>query len=127
MPNHVHTLIQPINDWPLAKIVESWKKFTAMRICAFRKETISGNASLLSGDETKHVWHREYWDRFIRNEDHFRQTVEYIHFNPVKAKLVEKAEDWMWGSASVMGKYANREIGVPEGCVLETGDSKENL
>ncbi len=70
----------------------SWKKFTGMRICAFRKETISGNASLLSGDETKHVWHRDYWDRFIRDEDHFRQTIEYIHLNPVKAKLVEKAE-----------------------------------
>ena len=29
MPNHVHVLFQPLNGWTVAKIVASWKKFTA--------------------------------------------------------------------------------------------------
>jgi REP element-mobilizing transposase RayT len=32
MPNHVHVLFQPISGWTIAKIVASWKKFTARQI-----------------------------------------------------------------------------------------------
>ncbi len=45
------------------------------------------------------IWHREYWDRFMRNEAHFTQAVAYIHQNPVKAGLVVNAADWQWSSA----------------------------
>ena len=41
MPNHVHVLFQPVNGWTVAKIVASWKKFTA--------RNISGNANLPIG------------------------------------------------------------------------------
>lgn len=42
---------------------------------------------------------REYWDRFIRDGNHFRKVVDYIHENPVKAKLCACANDWRWSSA----------------------------
>ncbi|MCX5969976.1 MAG: transposase, partial [Coprothermobacterota bacterium] len=45
------------------------------------------------------VWHREYWDRFIRDERHFVAARDYIVMNPVKAGLVTKPEDWPWCSA----------------------------
>ena len=32
MPNHVHALFQPLDGWEAAKIVASWKKFTARKI-----------------------------------------------------------------------------------------------
>ena len=107
MPNHVHALFQPVNGWTVAKIVASWKKFTARRICDMK------NANREIG-VPRSVWHREYWDRYIRNERHFQQAVEYIHLNPVRAGLVERAESWRWSSACC-GSYdnANREIGVP--------------
>lgn len=45
------------------------------------------------------VWQREYYDRFIRDENHYEKVVEYIRENPVKAGLVEHAEDWKFSSA----------------------------
>jgi REP element-mobilizing transposase RayT len=65
----------------------------------------SGDPRAESGDPrglpvTVPVWHREYWDRFIRNDRHFQQAVEYIRQNPVKAALVRQAEDWRWCSAA---------------------------
>ena len=83
MPNHVHALLQPLNDWTVAKIVSSWKKFTARRIAV----------------DALPIWHREYWDRYIRNQNHFAKAIDYIHSNPVKAGLVNKAENWPWSSA----------------------------
>jgi REP element-mobilizing transposase RayT len=91
MPNHVHALFQPLQDWTVAKLVASWKKFTARKICDLRRESgeVSGGP----------IWHREYWDRYIRDQTHFDKTVEYIHMNPVKAGLVATAQDWRWSSA----------------------------
>ena len=121
MPNHVHVLFQPINKWTVAKIVASWKKFTARKICEIRRE---------SGEELGDpVWHREYWDRYIRDEGHLLQAIEYIHMNPVKAGLVATPESWHWSSAypgnanlpiGVVKKTANpknaiQENGVPSG------------
>ncbi len=106
MPNHIHVLFQPVNGWSVAKIVASWKKFTARRICDYLREA---NQEIGAPG----IWHREYWDRAIRNDRHFQQTREYIHLNPVKAGLVASEEDWPWSSASkVIGK-ASQETGAP--------------
>ena len=86
MPSHVHVLIQPLNDHTLSRILFSWKSFTAKRI----------NALLgLSG----RVWHREWYDRFIRDAQHYDNTWRYIERNPVAAGLAATAEDWPWSSA----------------------------
>jgi len=91
MPNHVHALFHPTRGWTVAKIVASWKKFTARKICEHRR---NGGAK-----SSAPVWHREYWDRYIRDQAHLDQALEYIHLNPVKAGLVAAPEDWPWSSA----------------------------
>jgi REP element-mobilizing transposase RayT len=100
MPNHVHVLFQSLNGWTMAKIVASWKKFTARKICDYRRATGHANFPIGNGDpgDPNPVWHREYWDRYMRDERHFQRAVEYIHQNPVKAGLVGKAEAWPWSS-----------------------------
>jgi REP element-mobilizing transposase RayT len=104
MPNHVHVLFEPAAGWKLAAIVASWKKFTARKICDGRKDGIS--------ESEDPVWHREYWDRYIRDRKHFEETVKYIHMNPVKAGLVDRAENWKWSSA--YPGNANLPIGAPK-------------
>lgn len=95
MPNHVHVLFQPLNGWTVAKIVASWKKFTARKI---RDDQRPGTPISRLAPSSP-VWHREYWDRYIRNETHLAQAIEYIHLNPVKAGLANKPEHWRWSSA----------------------------
>jgi len=91
MPNHVHVLFEPIHGWTVAKIVASWKKFTARQICDHQRS--------LRETPSDPVWHREYWDRFIRDQTHLLQAIDYIHQNPVKAGLVAAAHAWPWSSA----------------------------
>ena len=43
------------------------------------------------------VWFR-YSDRGIRSEAHYYTTLNYIHYNPVKHKLVASPYDWPWSS-----------------------------
>jgi putative DNA methylase len=86
MPNHVHGLIETTDMWPLASILHSWKSYTAHRANEIIRR---------SGD----FWFREYFDRFIRDEDHFRSAITYIERNPVKAGLTRVPEEWRWSSA----------------------------
>jgi putative transposase len=127
MPNHVHVLFQPLGGWKMAKIVASWKSFTGRRIAAHldqsswdRRDRWDRRAPARPSpadrrDRDRRVWQREYWDRFIRNERHFMAAVAYIHNNPVKAGLVERAEDWPWSSAGQEGEDARQEPGGPTG------------
>ena len=115
MPNHVHVLFESLAGWTVAKVVASWKSFTGRRIAAYMDQAgWEGRARARRSRGERRVWQREYWDRFMRNEQHFRTAVAYIHDNPVKAGLVEKAEDWPWSSASASAS-ARLEPGGPGG------------
>jgi REP element-mobilizing transposase RayT len=86
MPNHVHGLVETRENWPLASVVHSWKSYTA-----HEANQILGRSGAF--------WFREYHDRFIRDERHFANAIEYIERNPVKAGLVGASEEWRWSSA----------------------------
>ena len=91
MPNHVHAVIQPMGNWALCKIVQSWKRHTARQINRLLNPGIRSEATAL--------WQREYWDRFIRDARHLQNAIDYAHQNPVKARLVSSPDDWLWSSA----------------------------
>jgi REP element-mobilizing transposase RayT len=86
MPNHVHTLLTPRTGWELGKIAHSWKSFTAHE----------ANKILNRAGE---FWQTEPFDRYIRNDQHFRRAMAYIENNPVKAGLCATPGDWPWSSA----------------------------
>ena len=102
MPNHVHILVEPFTD--LATIIQGWKSFTARWILQQNQRLGLG---ILEGN---HLWMREYWDRFIRDAEHYYKTVEYIHENPVKAGLCQRAEDWLWSSYRKRTTAGNADV-----------------
>ncbi|KAF0181474.1 MAG: proline racemase [Limisphaerales bacterium] len=98
MPNHVHVLME-VTTVPMAEILHSWKAFTALEI----------NRLL---NRRGPLWQREYFDRYIRDADHFRRALRYIENNPVKAGLVKAPTEWGFSSARRAGPQADRSAGV---------------
>jgi REP element-mobilizing transposase RayT len=86
MPNHLHSLITRFENYELKDILHSIKSYTAHKA-----------NKLLNRDGQ--FWIEDYFDRYIRDEKHFQQTVDYIEMNPVKARLCEKPSDWPFSSA----------------------------
>ncbi|MFA7083420.1 MAG: transposase [Arcobacteraceae bacterium] len=72
MPNHIHILLQQHTS--LEKIVKYIKGKSAIEMN--KKLNIKGQ-----------FWHRNYFDKLIRNEKHFALVYEYIQNNPLKANL----------------------------------------
>ena len=98
MPNYVHVLVQTLPCHPLSSVLQTWKSFTAKEA-----NKLLGRSGVF--------WQAEYFDRVIRDERHLASAIAYIHANPVKAGLVERAEEWRFGSAA--GK-AEALPGTPE-------------
>jgi REP element-mobilizing transposase RayT len=86
MPNHVHAVLTPVFGWELGTILHSWKSFTANECNKLLRRT-------------GRFWWKESWDRYVRDERHYFNAIRYIDYNPVKAGLCSKPEDWKWGSA----------------------------
>jgi putative transposase len=67
---------------------------------AFTKRLSSANAlppdaaarRAHSGERS--LWQRRFREHRIRDDDDFARHVDYIHFNPVKHRLVTRAADW---------------------------------
>ena len=83
MPNHVHMLIQMAEGISLSAMMHTLKSYTAKQ----------ANKIL---HRQGPFWGREYFDRYIRDYDHYKRVVNYIANNPIKANLVNSIEQWEW-------------------------------
>ena len=86
MPNHAHLLLTPQDGWPLSQIMKDMKSFT------------SREANKLLGRRGQ-FWMEDYFDRYVRDANHFANAIAYIENNPVKAGLVKTASEWRFSSA----------------------------
>jgi putative transposase len=82
----VHVLAEMRDEWPLDKVVYSWKTWTAK--CANKVLERDGS-----------FWARDFHDRYIRDGEHLMIAKKYIEENPWKARLCTAPELWRWSSA----------------------------
>jgi len=82
MPNHVHLVIDLINNKRLlGDILGSVKKYSARR------------ANKVLGKKGK-FWQSESFDRLVRDERELYYVIRYVLMNPVNAGLVENWNEW---------------------------------
>jgi putative DNA methylase len=60
MPNHVHVLFE-MWDLPMGQVLKLWKGASSNAV-----NQLLGRRGTL--------WQREYWDRYMRDEEHFRKA-----------------------------------------------------
>ena len=75
MPNHIHILIKVYDGFELGKIVKSWKSYSSRYINGIVRD------AGLTTSAPRCIWQRGYWDRYIRDEEHFYKTIDYIKKN----------------------------------------------
>ena len=103
LPDHLHciwTLPSGDTDYPARW---GWiKKEVTKRARDEGYKVSNGRAS---------IWQRRYWEHTIRDSADFNAHVDYIHFNPVKHRLVPEPSHWPW---STFHRFAAKGI-YPEG------------
>lgn len=88
MPNHWHLVLFPKNDGDVGKMMH-WLTTTHSARVRVRTKSI-GNG---------HVYQGRYKSFLVETDNYLLALVKYVERNPVRAKLVQHAEGWKWGSA----------------------------
>lgn len=87
MPNHFHLILTPAVGVTLeraAQFIKGGFSFRAIKELGIHRS----------------MWQPGCFDYRIRNEEDFKNRQEYIHQNPVRAHLVERAEEFLFSSAN---------------------------
>ena len=115
LPDHLHMMMTlPDGDvdypsrWSIIK-----RRFTdeVLRSATPVPRHRSGEAAL---------WQRRYWEHTIRDEGDFERHADYIHFNPVKHRLVDRVRDWPYSS---FHRYVRHGI-LPEDWAGDRSDDR---
>jgi putative transposase len=89
MPNHWHLVLWPSNDGDLSRFV-GWLTNTHVR--RYRR--------FRDSDGMGHLYQGRFKSFVIEEDYHLLRVLRYVEANPVRARLVERAEDWKWSSVS---------------------------
>ena len=86
MPNHVHIVLTPSDEYGLSRTFgEVHRRYTGY-INARRRTT-------------GHLWQGRFGS-VAMDEAHFVTALRYVSLNPVRARLVIRAEEWRWSSVA---------------------------
>jgi len=91
MPEHLHVILTPSETTTLEEAVQLIKGGSSHDIGARLQSRFP-------------VWHPGFTEHQIRDQDDFESHVLYIEANPVKARLAERPELYLYCSAH--GKYS---------------------
>jgi putative transposase len=93
LPDHLHAILTlPPGD---ADFPGRWKSIKA----AFTRGVIvSGTAVPRDRRGEYFLWQRRFWEHTIRNDQDFERCANYVHFNPVRHRLVSSPVAWPYSS-----------------------------
>lgn len=87
MPNHFHFVVRPAADNDLSRFLH-WLMTTHVRRHHLRRGTDG------------RVWQGRFKVFPVKTDGHLLRVLRYVERNPLRAGLVEAAEDWPWSSLS---------------------------
>lgn len=86
MTNHIHLVAVPKTRTGLGQMIRD--AHTAYSNWFNKREGIAG-----------HLWHARYYSA-VMGESHLWAAVRYVERNPVRAGIIESAEEYPWSSAA---------------------------
>ncbi len=102
MGNHVHILAVPEKETSLARGIGGTNLLYTQHVN--RKYKRSGR-----------LWQNRFFSTIVEEEPYLWAVMRYIERNPVRARLVKKAEDYAWSSAKA------HMLGIKDGVLSEEG------
>ncbi|MCX6739131.1 MAG: transposase [Candidatus Parcubacteria bacterium] len=97
MPNHWHLVLQPKKDGDMSQFMR-WLQVTHTRRWHIERESVGSG----------HLYQGRYKSFPVEADSYLLSLLRYVERNPLRAKMVEHAEDWRWSSLWI------KENGTPK-------------
>lgn len=101
MPEHVHMIVVPTDEYPVPKLLVAIKQPVAQTLLrAWQSVDSPMLQEATVGSGKLRFWQAGGgFDRNVRDHEELEREIAYIHHNPVRRGLVKNAKDWAWSSA----------------------------
>ena len=105
MPNHWHVVVRPET---IDQVSEFFRRLTVMHTMRWHAQYKTGG--------TGHLYQGRFKSFPIQSDRHLLTVMRYVERNPVRAKLIDLAEEWQWGSAHARRGPADerRWLAIPD-------------
>ncbi len=94
MPNHWHLVVRPARDGDLARYC-SWLTNTHVKRYRSHYRRTSG-----------HLYQGRYKSFAVQEDAYLLTLLRYVQSNPLRARLVKRAQNWRWSSLGCQGKLS---------------------
>lgn len=105
MPEHVHLIVWPVaEDAAVSRLLSAIKRPYSYRIKKQMEAMNDPSLKKLMIRERPGKMVFRFWqegggyDRNIRSEKTLWSAVDYVHANPIRRGLCQKADEWRWSS-----------------------------
>jgi putative transposase len=106
LPEHFHTIMsfEDVQEYPkiLGVVKKEFSKHCDPKYYNYLIQSHSRNQQ-----KYKPIWQKRFYEHTIRDEKDYQMHLDYIHYNPIKHKLVESAKDWEYSS---FDKFVKRGV-----------------
>ena len=105
MPNHFHLVLWPRGDGDLSR----WMQWLMTSHVRRYHRHYHGSG---------HVWQGRFKAFPIQQDEHLLAVLRYVERNPLRARLVRRAENWLWSSLAwrLRGRRPELLAEWPVGC-----------
>ena len=97
MQEHFHILIKPKNIKDYPNIIKSIKIYFTKTVGRVKTRQIEVSRGMRNKGESG-IWQSKYYEHTIRDIKDFYTKLEYIHYNPVKHKIVKNVFEYPYSS-----------------------------
>ena len=109
MPDHVHAIVWFPESGRMSHFMKQWKQKSSVQLKKLVRGQLAGYFKTI--DRKDPFWQPRYYPFNLYSEKKAVEKLDYMHLNPVRAGLVEKAVDWAWSSARYFD--GDKSVGVP--------------
>ena len=118
MPEHAHVLLVPHEHTQISKVLQSIKQPVSQRAVPWVQANAPSFLAKMADEQPNGQIAYRFWqrggghDRNIWSQDEILEKVRYIHENPIRRGLVDRAEDWVWSSWRAWEEGVQKPIAI---------------
>jgi putative transposase len=117
MPEHVHIIVSPRQVNYEVRLIRAALKIPVQRkALAFLRREAPAFLNRLRDQQPNGMLHHRFWqrgggyDRNVTDPKTLAAMIDYLHQNPVRRGLAERATDWVWSSARYYAGFSDVPI-----------------
>ena len=110
LPDHLHCI------WTLPKEDGNFSKRWGLIKAGFSRKAkpLLHRKAWMTDSKDRHrentIWQRRFWEHQVRDDEDLHRHLDYIHYNPVKHRLVTNPADWPY---STFHRYSKQGLYPP--------------